>query len=65
MPLGITDRDRSNLEHAHWRVRFLLCLLDSHRTMPRKDPGWCAKEADYIQRLAAARAELARLEREY
>src|SRR5688572_10919622 len=58
------ERQKDNLEHAHWRVDFLLCLLDSHcRLRFGQDPGWEEKEMDYLRRLAAAQADLDRWER--
>jgi hypothetical protein len=57
------ERLKSNLEHARWRVSFLLNLLASHRALPRMSLKWEMTEADYIQRLAFSQIELARLER--
>jgi flagellar biosynthesis chaperone FliJ len=57
-------RHKVNLEHARWRVSFLIALLQSHRRLPRKwGIEWQNKENDCIQRLAAAQVELERLER--
>jgi hypothetical protein len=57
------ERHRRNMEHARWRVSFLRCLLDSHRMLPKSKLGWRQAEADYSARLAAAQAEVARLEK--
>jgi hypothetical protein len=58
------QRHKDNLEHAHWRVNFLLCLLDSHRRLRfGTDTGWDEKEGEYLRRLAAAQADLDRAER--
>jgi hypothetical protein len=64
MLLNRLERHRQNLEHARWRVEFLLSLLDSHRQMlTRRDAEWQQKEADYVRQLAAAQVELERLDK--
>lgn len=58
------ERQRSDLEHARWRVSFLLALLDSHRRLAHRWEGeWHQKEAAYIKQIAEAQVELDRIER--
>jgi hypothetical protein len=64
MPLNRHERHRQNLEHARWRVEFLLSLLDSHRRMlTKRDIDWQRREVDYIRQLATAQIELEQLDR--
>jgi hypothetical protein len=64
MLLNRHERRRQNLEHARWRVEFVLSLLDSHRGMlTKRDAEWKRKEADYLRQLAAAQIELERLDK--
>jgi len=63
MLLNRLERHRENLEHARWRVEFVLSLLDSHRRMlTRRDAEWRQKETEYLKQLAAAQVELERLD---
>jgi hypothetical protein len=58
------ERQKGNLEHARWRVEFLLCLLDAHHQLPAKqDEEWQRKEKDYIRQLSEAQVGLDQLER--
>lgn len=63
MLLNRHERHRQNLEHARWRVEFVLSLLDSHRGMlTKRDAAWQRREADYVKQLAEAQIELERLD---
>lgn len=58
------ERHRRNLEHARWRVDFLLSLLDSHRkTQGKREAKWEEKEHRYLRELAIAQADWDRLDR--
>jgi hypothetical protein len=58
------ERYRRNLEHARWRVDFLLSMLDSHRKMQvRRSPNWEEREREYLKELALAQADWDRLDR--
>jgi hypothetical protein len=58
------ERHRRNLEHARWRVDFLLSMLDSHRKLQgRRDATWQEREREYLKQLALAQAEWDRLDR--
>jgi hypothetical protein len=49
------------LAHARWRVTALQCLLGSHRLLRKTRPAWYQQESNYVNRLNAAQAEVARL----
>lgn len=64
-PASGPERLKSELEHARWRVSFLLALLDSHRRLAHKWEGeWRQKEIGYIRQIAEAQVELDHIERE-
>ena len=64
MPLNRHERHRENLEHARWRVEFVLSLLDSHRGMlTKRNAEWQQKETDYLKQLATAQIELEHLDK--
>lgn len=57
------ERWKSDLEHARWRVAFLLALLDSHRRLTHRWEGeWHQKEIGYLKQICQAQVELDRLE---
>lgn len=62
MLLDSEERQKGNLEHAHWRLEFLLSLLQTHRTVSIKTPDWARKESDYLHQIAEVQVELDRLE---
>jgi hypothetical protein len=63
MLLSPQERRKKNLQHAHWRVDFLLRLLDSHRALPAmRDATWQRQEDEYLRGLAQAQVELDRAE---
>ena len=49
------------VEHARWRVSFLSSLHDAHQVLEWRGEEWKQREAEYVQRLQEARAELDRL----
>jgi hypothetical protein len=63
MLLSPQERRKLNLEHAHWRVEFLLRLLDSHRALPgARDELWRRRESEVVSSLAKAQVELEQAE---
>jgi hypothetical protein len=59
MLLTPQERRKLNIEHAHWRVEFLLHLLDSHRALPGpRDESWRRREVEFQRSLAKAQVEL-------
>jgi hypothetical protein len=66
MLLHPEERHKLNLEHARWRVSFLLSLLEAHRKFSsRRDDAWARKEAGYLRQLSNAQGEIERLVREW
>jgi hypothetical protein len=64
MLLSPQKRRKENLQHANWRVHFLLSLLESHRALPvMRDVTWQRQEHEYLRGLAQAQVELERAER--
>jgi hypothetical protein len=56
------DRRVHNLEHARWRVKVQQALLEAHRTLSHHSEEWARKDAEYLQSLKEAKAELYRQE---
>ena len=57
--MDATLHQQTNLEHAQWRVRFVRSLLDTHQhCVDTHSKGWWLKEAELLQRLAAAEDDL-------
>jgi hypothetical protein len=55
---------QQQLEHARWRVHFLLSLLQTHRQLgSKRDAQWATRESEYVRQLAAAQTALDRLDR--
>ena len=48
-----------DLYHAHWRLKIVKHLLNTHRASPWKGSvAWRLEEADYLQRLTSAEDQL-------
>jgi hypothetical protein len=62
MPINPCDRQKNNVAHARWRVKFLLSILYAHRCEGVRSPGWVEKEAAYLHQIAEAQVELDRVE---
>jgi hypothetical protein len=64
MHLNRFELHQQQLEHARWRVQFLLSLLQTHRQLvSKRDAQWAARESEYVRQLAAAQAALDRVDR--
>jgi hypothetical protein len=64
--LDLTVKNWDDFDHARWRVKFLLSLVQMHQTSPnRGSETWAQEEAAFTERLAAAEKDLARFPEEW